>query len=72
MFKSTLLGIVLLFAASTATAGYIECRTYQCHAAQQEIQYLYDAIWFERQKPFPCWPCIEDAQRRIQYLQTIR
>ncbi len=48
------------------------CQTYQCQQAQQEIQYLYDAIWREKSKQYPNWNWIQQVQNRINWLNQIR
>lgn len=68
----TILGAAAGILTAPAQAGGVRCQTYQCQQAQQEIQYLYDAIWYERQKLTPCWQCIRDAEDRIRWLMTIR
>ena len=85
MFKKTLIALFLLVSMSgsyvvanhnpTSTielAGGVNCQSYQCQQAQQEIQYLYDAIYFEKQKQYPNWPAIKQAEARIRWLQQIR
>lgn len=50
----------------------VQCKTYQCYQAQQEIQYLYDAIWRESQKRHPNYAEMNQAQSRINELAEIK
>lgn len=78
MFKKTLITAFLIICMSapgvinTVSAGFAQCQTYDCQLAQQEIQYLYDAIYYEKQKPYPNWNAIRQAEQRIRWLMTIR
>ena len=75
-FLIALMIFSLGFAAPTAAgggSGYgVQCYTYECLLAQQEIQYLLDAIWWEKQKMYPNWEAIRQAEARIRFLSTIR
>ena len=68
-----MLAIVLaVVGAPHVNAGGVQCQSYACHQAQQEIQYLYDAIWRERQRQYPNYVAINQAKARIQWLNQIR
>lgn len=78
MIKKFLIGLYIfaivlaIFTAPQINAGGVQCQSYQCHQAQQEIQYLYDAIWREKQKQLPNNAAINNAQARIDWLDQIR
>lgn len=84
MFKSILVGLLLMISTSAIAhhsvihnntiqvGGAVQCQTYNCQRAQDEIRYLLNAIYWERQKPSPCWSCIRNAQQRINFLRTIK
>lgn len=77
MIKKFAIGIYILaimlavFSPRPGIAGGF-CQTYQCQQAQQEIQYLYDAIWREKGKQYPNWNWIQQVQNRINWLNQIR
>jgi len=78
MIKKFLMGlyifaiVMVVFTSSQINAGSGQCQTYACHQAQQEIQYLYDAIWREKQRQYPNYVMINQAQARIQWLNQIK
>ena len=64
--------LMAMYSAPIVFAGGVQCQTYQCHQAQQEIQYLYDAIWRESEKRYPNYAAMNQAQERINWLENIR
>ncbi len=79
MVKKFLLVCLLVVMGATAgiltapaQAGGVACQSYACQQAQQEIQYLYDAIWREKNRQYPNWNWIQQVQNRINWLNTIR
>ncbi len=66
------IGIYASILTAPAQAGAVVCLTYQCRQAQQEIQYLYDAIWRESEKLYPNYAAMDQAQERINRLNNIR
>ena len=82
MLKSILIGLLLMISTSAIAhhsvihnhaiqAGGSNC-SYQCQQAQQEIQYLLNAIYWEQRKPRPNWAAIRQAEQRINQLRRIR